>query len=260
MKDGSRIDGEAYVRGMAAAQISRMKEEEALKAWMIVCRTNFYKAAGNSKEIKEEKLALDYISPDQMEKSNGKKVYLSYLGRLTDASDQTFGKSLYYGNERIDALYHQVSPGQTVSSEEIYGKAVPYLVSVDSSQDVESEDYLSARTMTYKECAGILQAAGKKVSEKACRKRLKIKEQTEHGYVKSITAGKITLTGEEWKELFALGSPYYYIEEYEGRIRIVSLGQGHGMGMSLYGANALARQGKKAEDILTCYYPGIQVR
>ena len=56
------IDGEQFVIGMAASELSYVKEEEALKAWMIVCRTNFWKAAGNEREVKEKDLSLDYIS------------------------------------------------------------------------------------------------------------------------------------------------------------------------------------------------------
>ena len=70
MKNGESIDGEQFVIGMAASELSYVKEEEALKAWMIVCRTNFLKAAGNDKEVKAEELALDYISQEELERNN----------------------------------------------------------------------------------------------------------------------------------------------------------------------------------------------
>ena len=86
MKNKEMIDGEQFVIGMAAAELSYVKEEEAQKAWMIVCRTNFLKAAGNEKEVKEENLALDYISPEELEQNNGRKAYLELHRQLEEAS------------------------------------------------------------------------------------------------------------------------------------------------------------------------------
>lgn len=260
LKDGTTIDGEEFVMGMAAAEIPRMEEEEALKAWIIVCRTNFLKAAGDRKELSQEELALDYLSYGQMEANNGKMICLEYRSRLMEASEKTFGKTLFYGEEMIDALYHQVSIGKTISSKEIYDLDVPYLTSVDSSQDVESEEYLNTKILSWKDLADELSKADAKLSEKNCKENLKIEEQTENGYVKLISVKKTKWTGEEWKEIFGLTSPYYYLENYEDRLRIVTLGKGHGMGMSLFGANALAKKGKKAEEILSWYYPGTEIK
>src|SRR5699024_728321 len=103
------------------------------------CRTNFVKAVGDKKEVKAEDLSLDYISEDELEQNNGRKVWLELNNRLEEASEETFGQVLCYGGSLIDALYHPVSIGKTVSASEIYSVDVPYLISVDSSQDVESE-------------------------------------------------------------------------------------------------------------------------
>ena len=52
MKNGEKMDGEQFVIGMAASELSYIKEEEALKAWMIVCRTNFVKVASGENSSK----------------------------------------------------------------------------------------------------------------------------------------------------------------------------------------------------------------
>lgn len=260
LEDGREIDGEQYVMGMAACEIPRLKEEEALKAWMIICRTNFLKAAGSEKSIEKEKLPFDYISQEQMELNNGKKISLEYQSRLMEASEETFGNSLFYGNERIDALYHQVSPGKTTSSKEIYAIDVPYLSSVDSSQDVESGEYMNLKIITWEDLTKKLKLEEEKDPVTVCKDNLKIEDQTENGYVKTVSIKKNKWTGEEWKELFELSSPYFYFENYEERLRMISLGKGHGMGLSLYGANAMAEKGKKAEEILAFYYPGTKLR
>lgn len=314
MKNGEKMDGEQFVIGMAASELSYIKEEEALKAWMIVCRTNFVKAASgesNSKKvgsetnmtvaqktrnianaastqnsdnvkdvqsteiinrkyqnIRQENLNLDYISMKELEENNGRKAYLEIKKRLEDASDATFGQVLIYQNKYADALYHEVSIGKTVSSEEMYSVAVPYLISVDSSQDVESPDYMDVKVLPYDEVlqkftkadkSGNLAKTDKSQNIKILKSSLKITKHTENGFVQEITAKDNKWTGEEWKKIFVLNSTNFYLENYNGKLRMVTVGKGHDMGMSLYGANALAEKQITAATILSYYYPGTKV-
>ena len=260
MKNQEILDGEQFVIGMTATELSYVKEEEARKAWMIVCRTNFLKAVGNDKEVKEENLALDYISPEELEKNNGRKAYLELNNQLEEASEETFGQALFYGNTYIDALYHQVSVGKTVSSKEIYSVDVPYLISVDSSQDVESEEYMDVKIFSYKECAKKLKENGFKESADTCKKQLKIEKQTAGGFVETVSTNSNKWSGEEWKNIFGLNSTNFYLEDYGNQLRIVTLGKGHDMGMSLYGANVLAEKDLSVKMILSYYYPGTEIR
>ena len=222
LENGEQIDGEDFVVGMAASELSYAREEEALKAWMIVCRTNFVKAVGDKKEVKEGDLSLDYISREELEQNNGRKAWLEINSRLEEASEETFGQVICYGNDLIDALYHPVSIGKTVSASEIYEVDVPYLISVDSSQDVA--------------------------------------KQTENGFVQKVKTKDNEWTGEEWKDIFDLNSTNFYLENYGDRLRIVTIGKGHSMGMSLYGANALAEKDLSVATILSYYYPGTEIR
>lgn len=338
MENGEKMDGEQFVIGMAASELSYIKEEEALKAWMIVCRTNFVKAASgesNSKKvdsetditvaqktrnianaasvqnlgkvaditstqnsgnatnvisiqnpdnvksvqnteiinkkyqnIKQVNLNLDYISMKELEENNGRKAYLEIKKRLEDASDATFGQVLTYQNKYADALYHEVSIGKTVASEEIYSVAVPYLISVDSSQDVESPEYMDVKITPYDEVlqklmkadkSGNLAKIDKSQNIKILKSNLKITKHTANGFVQEITAKENKWTGEEWKKIFFLNSTNFYLENYNGKLRMVTVGKGHDMGMSLYGANALAEKQIPAATILSYYYPGTKV-
>ena len=314
MENGEKMDGEQFVIGMAASELSYIKEEEALKAWMIVCRTNFVKAASGEnssknadntvnvaatqnesdvkkvvatqnasnvtdvaatgiikkkyQNIKQKNLNLDYVSMKELEENNGRKAYLEIKKRLEDASDATFGQVLIYQNKYADALYHEVSIGKTVSSEEIYSIAVPYLISVDSSQDVESPDYMDVKILPYDEVLQKLTKADKNgdfskteksQNIKILKSSLKITKHTENGFVQEITAKDNKWTGEEWKKIFALNSTNFYLENYNGKLRMVTVGKGHDMGMSLYGANALAEKQIAAATILSYYYPGTKI-
>lgn len=260
LENGDQIDGEVFVIGMAASELSYAREEEALKAWVIVCRTNFVKAVGDKKEVKAEDLSLDYISEDELEQNNGRKVWLELNNRLEEASEETFGQVLCYGGSLIDALYHPVSIGKTVSASEIYSVDVPYLISVDSSQDVESEEYMDVKIMSYKDCVKMLSDAGYTETEESCKNNLKIEKQTENGFVQSVKTKDNKWTGEEWKDIFSLNSTNFYLENYGDRLRIVTIGKGHSMGMSLYGANALAQKDLSAATILSYYYPGTELQ
>lgn len=260
LENGDQIDGEDFVIGMAASELSYAREEEALKAWVIVCRTNFVKAVGDKKEVKAEDLSLDYISEDELEQNNGRKVWLELNNRLEEASEETFGQVLCYGGSLIDALYHPVSIGKTVSASEIYSVDVPYLISVDSSQDVESEEYMDVKIMSYKDCVKMLSDAGYTETEESCKNNLKIEKQTENGFVQSVKTKDNKWMGEEWKDIFSLNSTNFYLENYGDRLRIVTIGKGHSMGMSLYGANALAQKDLSAATILSYYYPGTELQ
>ena len=204
----------------------------------------------------------------ELEENNGRKAYLEIKKKLEDASDATFGQVLTYENKYVDALYHEVSIGKTVSSEEIYSVAVPYLISVDSSQDVESPDYMDVKILPYDEVlqkltkadkSGNLAKTDKSQNIKILKSSLKITKHTENGFVQEITAKDNKWTGEEWKKIFALNSTNFYLENYNGKLRMVTVGKGHDMGMSLYGANALAEKQITAATILSYYYPGTKI-
>ena len=146
--------------------------------------------------------------------------------------------------------------------------AVPYLISVDSSQDVESPDYMDVKVLPYDEVlqkltkadkSGNLAKTDKSQNIKILKSSLKITKHTENGFVQEITAKDNKWTGEEWKKIFALNSTNFYLENYNGKLRMVTVGKGHDMGMSLYGANALAEKQITAATILSYYYPGTKV-
>ncbi len=79
------------------------------------------------------------------------------------------------------------------------------------------------------------------------------------GYVKEIQIGAHIYSGEEIRQALSLPSSSFTMEEREGKIRIICKGIGHGYGLSQYGADAMAREGKGAEEILKYYYQNIVI-
>ena len=82
---------------------------------------------------------------------------------------------------------------------------------------------------------------------------------TASGRVASIEIGGIAVRGTQIRSLFSLRSASFTVETAEDQITFLVTGYGHGVGMSQYGANALAKQGKIYTEILTWYYTGVEI-
>lgn len=236
------MDVETYLAGCLPAVLDGEEDPELWKALAVIERTNIYKKMDGQGNIDEADLGMRYIQAEELQSRWGEKHYKSYCEKIEAAVLETKGQILTYDGECIDALYHRISTGATVSAEELFGEPIPYLVSVISSHDVEAKDYMYLEYVP-KEQTG----------------ELKILESTEHGYVKKVLKDGTELTGEEMQEGYQLPSRNFYIEDMGDRYRIVCLGQGHGMGLSIYGAMQMTEEGKGYEEVLLYYYPGVQL-
>lgn len=236
------MDVEAYLAGILPADMEGSDNLEAWKALAVIERTNIYKKMEGSGNIDEGDLGMRYLPEEEISEAWGERNYEAYRKVVEQAILETAGITIQYDGEYIDALYHKVSVGSTVSAEELLGEAVPYLTAVVSSHDVESRDYMNIIPIS------------KDTVQELC-----VTESTEHGYVKAVSCNGEILTGEEARERFQINSLNFYIEDMGTEFRIVSLGTGHGLGLSLYGAGIMAREGNTYEEILSYYYSGIQL-
>lgn len=235
------MDVEAYLAGILPADMEASDSLEMWKALAVIERTNIYKLMEGKGNIDESELNMNYLEKEEICDRWGERNYQTCMEVVEKAIVETAGVVMQYDGEYIDALYHKVSVGSTVSAEELFGEAIPYLTSVVSSHDVEAKDYMNITTIP-KETAG----------------ELMVMESTEHGYVKKVKCNGEELTGEEARERFGISSLNFYIEDMGEEFRIVALGKGHGLGLSLYGAGIMAGEGKNYEEILQYYYFGVQ--
>jgi stage II sporulation protein D len=258
---GNKIEMEEFLPYMVAGEIGWESEEETLKAQAVIARTNLLRTLDGKEEEELKNISLVYLSADEIEKSYGEKKREEILSRIKKAVQETKGMVMTYQGEYIDALYHSVSIGTTVSAEEIYGKDIPYLIGVDSSQDVEAENYMTIKEVGLEEAVNSLKEKikGENLTAEQLMDQLNMAEKTESGFVKTVKIGEETLTGEEWKEIFSLPSTNFYLEEADGKLRMITLGQGHCIGLSQYGANEMAKEEKSWEEILSWYYTGIEL-
>ena len=238
---------EEYVLKVLSKEMPASFEKEALKAQAVAIRTYTLK----KKQTKNEKHPKATVCTD----SNHCMAYLKdeinkeYREKLESAVRETEGQVLMFEKEYASTVFHAISSGKTENSQDIWGGRVPYLVSVDSTEDKNVKDYETKVTVSYND---LITKLGAKDFEKVIGKE----ERTESGTVKTITLCEKEFTGAKIRELFNLRSSNFKIEEKDGEYVFTVYGYGHGVGMSQYGANSYAKMGYSYEEILEHYYPG----
>ncbi len=245
-KDGQYevLDVEEYLLGVLPGIMEPEKDVEVWKVLAVIERTNIYRQMEGVGNVDERDLSEDYLTKEEICALWGNRNYEQTMKLVEQAIIETAGVTMVYDGEYIHAYYHKVSAGTTVSAEELLGEAVPYLVSVESSHDVESKDYMNLITVSKDEL-----------------QEFTVLESTEHGYVKTVSCNGEELTADEVCERYQISSYNFYIEdmgEETNSYRIVSLGTGHGLGLSIYGAGVMSKNGNSYQEILKYYYPGIQ--
>lgn len=263
-ENGERIALEEYVTGAVAASIPITYESETLKAQAVIIRTHIMLVKGERDTVSEEELKLSYLDVGEMQTIWGYQGFSEQYQKLTAAVEATEGQVLLYGDELIYPPFHAVSAGVTRSGNDIAGKQVyPYLLSVDSSMDLESEDFLKIEYYEKSQFLNQLRTYDKTITlNRTAAEEIEIEREADSNYVKSISFknSQVTMTGEQYRKLFALNSTCFFIEDYEDDIRIVTKGLGHGIGFSEFGANQMARQGSTYETLLQYYFSGVSLR
>lgn len=262
------LDFDRYLIGVVAANMPAAYHIEALKAQAVVCRTYaLYNMALLSKEDPDRKefgtleLGLSYIDPDEMEQYWGSDNYVQYFSKLENAIYATKDEVMVYENDLVLPVFFGTGTGYTRSAKEAWGIDIPYLVSVSSKQDVTSVNYLRITEYEPENIVGILKQKypSADISEDTFFRDVTVTERDSTGYVTKINLGSLTVSGEEFAKVLGLNSNNFHIEDYEGTVRIICTGVGHGVGLSQYGTNAMAEEGHTYKEILTHYYTGVKI-
>jgi stage II sporulation protein D len=178
---------------------------------------------------------------------------------LNRAIQETEGLVLTYKGELIQASYFSTSNGYTEDSEAYWQDAIPYLRSVPSPWDVElSPKYKATKTFALEELKAKLELPAS--LGEADLAQVSILERTAGQRVKSVRIGGKVFTGREVRERLSLASSHFDWKWKNGKAVITTYGYGHGIGMSQYGAEGMAREGRSAEEILRYYYQGVEIK
>lgn len=254
--DGQEMDEEEYLAGIVAEEISLEYQPEAVKAQTVAARTALKRALMNDTELPQS------MSREEMLSLWGQDGFEKNYQVLEEALAATEGEIMTWENEPIYAAYHAVSAGKTRDGKEALGAELPYLSSVDSSMDIPSHDYLKVVFMGKKELADKLNQACPKAGliEESLAEQIIVTKRDASEYVLEVAVGEETMAGEDFRDCLDLNSACFSIKEVEGKMRIVTKGMGHGVGMSQYGANEMAKAGSDYKEILKYYYKDVTVQ
>jgi len=247
----SVMDIEEFLIGVVAAQMPADYEAEALRAQAIIARTYIYNKMGDAEEISSGNLKINYWSLSECKKQWGKDNYSDYYEKIKTAVGSTAGMIMKYEGKVIVPMFHSASSGQTRDGDEDH----PYFVAVSSAWDVEMEGYLSITDWGIGDFTKYFNID----STDGIVDTIQIVERDSSGYVTKIEAGGESYSGDSFQAILNLQSACFTIENFEGKIRIICKGIGHGYGLSQWGSNKQAKEGMTAEEILPYYYKNIQI-
>ena len=260
------VPWEEYFIGVLAAEVPAAGEKEFIKAQAVIVRTKLYQILEKAKQDGTKVVFEEpYLTGKEIEKKQLEYQSNSYYENLVDAMKQTQNQVLYYQGTYAYVPFHQSSNGMTRSYQEITGQeSYPYLTVKSCEMDKEAEDELQVHTLSYgevqKKCQPFLQA----VEEKDANKTYEISDYQilsydSAGYVLQMQIGNTTCSGEQFREALSLPSSSFSLKEVDGELQIRTVGNGHGLGLSQWTANQMAREGKAYTEILQYFYEGTEV-
>ena len=257
----TEMTAEEYIFGVLAAEMPALYHEEALKAQAVAAYTfACYRRTENSDKAYD--LTTDFntdqsfITEEKAREKWGDKAE-EYSSKLKDAVKEAENLAITYDGKPILAVYHAISSGKTEDCKNVWGSDYPYLNAVASPFDTLAPDYISKAVFSADEVKSKL-SEKVAVSGEASGYFGKT-ERTASGTVKSIEVCGTNLSGTEIRTLFSLRSSNFEVSCKDGEFTFTVYGYGHGVGMSQYGADYMAKQGSDFKEILLHYYSGCKV-
>lgn len=260
---------EEYVKGVVSSEMPMAFGDEALVAQGVLARTFLINKMINScTKAKAKNADICNTTHCQVYRPANKNIERigydkeKFSQRLNEAVDKTKGKVLAYGDVMIRyPQYFSTSSGKTENGIDVFKADRPYLKSVESKGEEESPKYKSEKKYTVNEFLNIVNKNYEKSSltSSNIKKSVKIVSRNEGGTVKEIKINNISITGIEFRQLFELNSANFEIKISGNNVKIYCKGFGHGVGMSQWGANAMAKKGKDYKEILTHYFEGTEI-
>ena len=252
------IELEQYVLGVVLAEMPAEFEEEALKAQAVVARTYALRRLARKDRHEDVAVCTDpgccqaYVTREEFLGSGETAAGFEKIAR---AVEQTCGQVLTYEGEPIEATYFSCSGGRTEDAVAVWGEVIPYLQAVDSPGEENADKYWEE---VYFSAAEFEEALGRDLSGTP-QSWLGKRTFTPGDGVQTMVIGGMTYTGTRLRELLGLNSTAFLMTADSGGITIETLGKGHRVGMSQYGADAMARNGSNYDEILMHYYQGTRI-
>lgn len=256
----------AYLLGVVRAEMPASFEPQALRAQAVAARTyTLYKIQtggnhGNADICTDSTCCQAYIAEEKA-RSNWGGDADAYEAKIEAAVQETDGETALYGGLPILAVFHSSSAGMTRAAGEVWVSDLPYLQSVSSPEERDSiPNYFSRVEFTAGEFKEKFLAAHPEAQlTGALGSWLTNAVRDAAGSVETLQVGGVTVKGTQLRSILNLRSACFEWEVQDGKLVFFVTGFGHGVGMSQYGANAMAKSGEDYKTIVTHYYPGVSV-
>ncbi len=244
-----------YVEGALVGEIPALWAPEALRAQAVVSRTYaLYQRALRAGDVYD----VSATTTHQVYKGSGAPASIRAAVRDTGC------RVLTHGGKPILAVFHSAAGGRTASAEEVWGRDLSYLVSRDVAGEDDSPDTYWRLALSKSTLESVLRDGGHRVGGV---RGLRVTSRSASGRVLSLTVrgsrGEVDLSGVWLRRALGpstLKSTLFELREGEGgRFVLIGSGRGHGVGMSQWGARALAQRGVSYPQILSGFYPGTRL-
>ena len=251
-----KVPLEEYVVGVVSGEMPVSFKEEALKAQAVAARSYItYKIVNNKKskkyDVVDTVLNQVYVDRSTLKKKWGKN-YDKNIAKVEEAVYSTSYEYITYNNKIADALFFSTSGGYTENSEEVFTSKIHYLQSVKSDWDKISPVFREQNMYSKSDfCKKLQLECGNTI-------KINVTNKTTGGRINKIIINNKEFTGTEIVKLLGIRSSNFTIDVADN-IYVTTHGYGHGVGMSQYGAEGMARAGYKYDEILKYYYKDVKI-
>lgn len=253
---------EEYVYGAVCAEMPASFHKEALKAQAVASYTymkwlkeNADNPSENQSDISDNPSVHQAFMTDDELKEKWGSSYSIYSQKVREAVECVLYEYLTYNEETAMTVFHGLSPGKTVSSADVWGSEVPYLKSVTAPGDKLSPDIITEVELSKEEFVKPFSTAKEEDSDSL----FKDIKKNDNNFVSEISYGNQTLSATDLRSAYSLKSPYFTAEKTSEGVKLTVYGKGHGVGMSQYSADYMARQGSTYKEILAHFYKGTEL-
>lgn len=249
------MDLNEYLVCVLLAEMPASFEENALKAQAVAARTYALKISLSGNKHSQGAVCTQYsccqsfCTPEEYRLSGGNQEAIE---KMRSAVKKTDNLVLTYNNQLIDATYFSCSGGRTEAAVTVWGQEIAYLQSVDSPGEEKAAHFIDTVSFSASEFAEKIGFTLQGPPETWIGNTT----YTGGGGVDTIQIGGNGFTGSEIRKLLNLRSTAFIISAVGDTVTVTTKGFGHRVGMSQYGAEAMAVQGKDYREILAHYYPG----
>lgn len=250
---------EEYVYGAVCAEMPASFHIEALKAQAVASYTYMKwlkENADNPSSVITDNSAVHqaFVTDSELKEKWGSS-YEIYSQKVKEAVGSVLYEYLVFEGETAMTVFHGLSPGKTADSEEIWKSALPYLQSVTAPGDRLSPEITTKTEFSKEEFVKIFDDAKAEDYDGI----IKGINKNEDGFINSITFKEKTLLPSDIRSALNLNSPFIKADKSEKGISLTVYGKGHGVGMSQYSADYMARQGSTYKEILAHFYKGTEL-